>query len=51
MNLMNEKDNRETNDLSLVIEDLSTVNTEGIKGGERPKEYLTIVVKDQFICG
>jgi hypothetical protein len=49
MNMMSAKN--ETTDQAIVIEDLSAENAKEVKGGsERPKEYLTIVVKDQFIC-
>jgi ribose 5-phosphate isomerase RpiB len=51
MNIMISKDNRETNDQSIVIEDLSVQNAEAIQGGgdDKRQDYLKIEMKEVMV--
>ncbi|HEX5080612.1 MAG TPA: hypothetical protein VFY40_01105 [Blastocatellia bacterium] len=42
---MNQQDNRETNNQSIIIEDLSAQNAEKIKGGPTPKSRRDVILK------
>jgi hypothetical protein len=53
MNIMISKDNRETNDQSIVIENLSVQNAEAIQGGgrvgdDKRQDYLKIHLKEDI---
>jgi hypothetical protein len=51
MNFMNPKDNRETNDQPIAIEDLSAENAESIQGGgdDKRQNYLKIELENTLV--
>jgi hypothetical protein len=50
MNVMNSKDNHETNDQAIAIEDLNAENAEAIQGGDdRRQSYLKIELENTLV--
>ena len=48
---MNAKDNRETYDQALVIEDLSVENAEEIQGGAESHPFSLLTVQNSTVTG